>query len=234
MKVDIDDIVLCTVKKIEGATVFLEIDGDGEGSMIFSEVSPGRIRNIRDFVTVGKKVVCKVLRINGKHIELSLRRVTSKEKEFVLEAKKKEKILESILKTALKDKYEQVLEKIKEKYAPSEFLEDARKDPELLSEFVSKSEVEQLKKIMAEKKDKEKEVRKKIIITSSTDSGITQIKEALEEGEDKRTEIRYDGSSQFSIYSRAEDFKKANKQIDDALERIKRKAKSLHLHLEIK
>ena len=88
-----DDIILCIVKRIEGTTVFLDIEDNGnliQGTMIFSEVSPGRIRNIREYVVPNKKVVCKILRIRDGHPELSLRRVTAKEREFILEIYKKE------------------------------------------------------------------------------------------------------------------------------------------------
>jgi translation initiation factor 2 subunit 1 len=35
-----------------------------QGLIHISEVSPGRIRNIRDFVKEGKMVVCKVIKID--------------------------------------------------------------------------------------------------------------------------------------------------------------------------
>ena len=41
-----DGIFLCTVKRIEGTTVFLDIEANGaavQGAMIFAEVSAGRI-----------------------------------------------------------------------------------------------------------------------------------------------------------------------------------------------
>ena len=38
----------------------LEIEDDGVGSMVLSEVSAGRIRNLRNYVSPGKIVVCKV------------------------------------------------------------------------------------------------------------------------------------------------------------------------------
>ena len=59
------DLVLCTVTSVQFHSVFVDMDEYGKGGMIhISEVSPGRIRNIRDFVKEGKKIVCKVLRIN--------------------------------------------------------------------------------------------------------------------------------------------------------------------------
>ena len=51
------DVVLCTVTKIEGTSVFVNIEGDGEGSIIVSEIAPGRIRNLRDYVLPNKKIV---------------------------------------------------------------------------------------------------------------------------------------------------------------------------------
>ena len=54
-----DDIVLCTVKRIEKTIVFLDVQENShtiEGTMIFSEVSAGRIRNIRDYIVPNKKL----------------------------------------------------------------------------------------------------------------------------------------------------------------------------------
>ena len=74
-----DELVMCTVTQVQFHSVFVTLDEYDKGGMIhISEVSPGRIRNIRDFVREGKKIVCKVLRVNEEkgHIDLSLRRVT--------------------------------------------------------------------------------------------------------------------------------------------------------------
>jgi len=62
------DNVLCTVEKIVGTTVFVKIeDNGGGGSIIVSEIAPGRIRNLRDYVVPNKKIVCKVLRMEREH-----------------------------------------------------------------------------------------------------------------------------------------------------------------------
>src|SRR3989344_5311406 len=87
-----DESALCTVTRIESAAVFVNIDEyNQEGTITLSEISPGRIRNIREFVSVGKKIVCKVLRKNNDRIELSLRRVSAKERDSILEHYKKER-----------------------------------------------------------------------------------------------------------------------------------------------
>ena len=78
-----------------------------------SEVSPGRIRNLRDFVSVGRQIVCKVLRIDRErgHIDLSLRRVNSTERVAKLDQLKQELKAESLV-TNLAKKLKKPVEKL--------------------------------------------------------------------------------------------------------------------------
>jgi len=183
-----DDIVLCTVRRIEGTSVFLDIEGNGQGTMIFSEVSPGRIRNIRDFVFPNKKIVCKILRIRNNHPELSFRRVTTKEKEEVLERDKKEKALINMIKPVLKEKIPEVLQKIKEKYDLADFLDEARENPGIIKKFFTPKQTKELTKIFTEKKEKEKEVKRTITLKTNAESGLSEIKKTLSTNKAK---IRY-------------------------------------------
>ncbi|NCO11292.1 hypothetical protein CO038_03170 [Candidatus Pacearchaeota archaeon CG_4_9_14_0_2_um_filter_39_13] len=228
-----DDIVLCTVKRIEGTTVFLEMDDYPgiQAAMIFAEVSAGRIRNIRDFVSPGKKIVCKILRIKGNSIELSLRRVTGKEREQLMDRYKKEKQFQSMLKPVLKEKTLEVYRKIREDYDIAEFIEEARENPKIIENFMTKSEAEQLSKILLEKKEKAKEVISTITIKSTDPDGINRIKDILKTS---KAEIRYKGSSQFAIGVKTPDFKTANHIMDSVLAEIKEKAKKLNVKIEIK
>jgi translation initiation factor 2 alpha subunit (eIF-2alpha) len=57
MDLDVGEIVMCTVDRIVGTIVFVKIDGNGEGSIILSEIAPGRIRNLRDNVVPKKRIV---------------------------------------------------------------------------------------------------------------------------------------------------------------------------------
>lgn len=100
------DLVLCTVKKILFHSVFVSIDEykELEGMVHISEVAPGRIRNLRDYIRENKQIVCKVLRIDRQkgHIDLSLRRVNpsarSKKLNEYKQEEKAEKILEQVAK----------------------------------------------------------------------------------------------------------------------------------------
>jgi len=146
MEIAEGSLVLCTVKKIEKTTIFLEIEGNGEGSMHLSEVAAGRIRNLRDYVFPNKKIVCKVLAIEPGNIQLSLRRVTAKERESVLEHSKKEKRFISMLKVVLPNP-EELIRKIRENHDLVDFLEEAHDSPAILEKFFTKNESEKLIKI---------------------------------------------------------------------------------------
>ncbi len=231
MKYKEDDIVLCTVKNVEGTTVFLELEEGGLGNMTLSEVAPGRIRNIREFIAPNKKVVCKVLRVHGNHVELSLRRVTAKEREAALEHHKKERTFVAMLKPILKEKLEETLGKIKEKYELAELMDLARENPKVMEKFVNKEDMIILEKIFAEKKEKEKEVKKTIFIKSMSESGLQDIQNVLST---KEAHIHYLGSSRFSISVKNADFKKANTQLDALIKTMAEKAKKLKIEFEIK
>jgi len=224
-----DDVVMCTIKSIEGATVFVELKDGTKGSIVMSEVAAGRIRNIRDYIIIGKTVFCKILKVSKDHLELSLRRVTGTEKEEMKDRHEKERNLFNMLKVSVK-KYEEVLNKIKESYDAKDFLEEARANPSLVEKFIPKAEVVAFTKILLEKKEKDKEVKTKITIKSISPSGIKDIKSVLEET--KNVEISYLGSSKFSISAKGKDFKEANQKIQNAIDKIKSKVKEKKLIFE--
>ena len=74
------NLVLCTVKKVTNTITFVELSDGEEGTIVSSEIAPGRIKLMRQYVVPNKKIVCKILEISGDRISLSLRRVNSKER----------------------------------------------------------------------------------------------------------------------------------------------------------
>src|SRR3989344_419680 len=103
-KLEEGNLVLCSVTKIIGTTVFIHLDEYNiDGTLSFPEVAPGRIRNIRDYAFPGKKIVCKVLKIHPQSVEVSLRRVKVNE---IKESEDLVDFLESAKETPSKlDKY---------------------------------------------------------------------------------------------------------------------------------
>ena len=189
-----NELVLCTIKKILPHSIFVDLDEyeDKEGYIHISEIAPGRIRNIRDHVREGRKIVCKVLSINREkgHIDLSLRRVSEQAKlnklvEFKQE-EKAEKILEKIAKktnSSLEDVYNKIIDKAVEKYGLIyNFLQDtslngdeAFKGFQLPKEF-SEAILEVAKDSI---KQQEVSISYTLSLSSQEPNGITIIKKSL-------------------------------------------------------
>ena len=80
---EVGDLVITTIKTIMDYGAYANLDEyNRRGFLHISEISSARIRNIRDFVRENQKLVLKVLRVDTEkgHIDLSLRRVTKRER----------------------------------------------------------------------------------------------------------------------------------------------------------
>ncbi|MEK6933790.1 MAG: hypothetical protein AABW75_02855 [Nanoarchaeota archaeon] len=229
MEIKEQDLVMCKVKNIEGTTIFLKIEENGDGSMVMSEVAAGRIRNIREYIAPNKLIVCKVIKNTPGNIQLSLRRVTAKERKQVQDQYKKERTFQSMLKTNIENS-EEIIKKIKEKFLIANFIEEVKLNPKLLEEYFSKEQSKRVLILLAEKEEKEKIVKKIFILRSSTFS-INDIKDILSI---TNLDIRYLGSSKFSISAKAKDFKEAEHKLSSTLTEIESRAKNKKAIFEIK
>ena len=228
------DIVLCTVDRIVGTVVFVKIDENGEGGIIMSEIAPGRIRNLRDYVVPKKRIACKVLRISGDRIDLSLRRVTQKEQKEVLEQEKQEKSSRSILKTVLGESLAE--EKIKQIHQKGtllhEFLQQAKENPKKLDEIFEKEYSKKILEILNSQKQKKVEIKREISLTSNAENGINRIKKVLlEKG---KAQIKYLSGGRYSIQIEDIDLKKADNSLRNILQEIEKKAKQEGIQFAIR
>jgi len=219
-KLEEGQIVLCTVTKIVGTIVFVKIEEyNFEGTITFAEIFPGKIRNIRDFVFPGKKVVCKILRINPHVIELSLRRVKVNERNDFNDRFKREKSYAALFKTILGEaQANEAISKIKEKEISFfDLIESSKEKPELLAKYVSKENAEKIISILKEKKSKETVLTKKFSLSSKASNGIVAVKELIKETskniDSKTLEISYIAAGKFMIKIRTKDLKKGDSQI---------------------
>jgi len=219
------EIVLCTVDRIVGTVVFVKIDGNGEGGIIMSEIAPGRIRNLRDYVVPKKRIVCKVLRVSGDRIDLSLRRVTPKEQKEVLEQESQEKSSKSILRTILGESLaEEKIKKIKEKETSlHEFLQQSKESPKKLDEFFDKEHSKKILEILSSQKQKKVEVKKIISLTSNVENGVEKIREVF--SKKGKSEIKYLSGGKYSIQIQDTDLKKASNSLKILLQEIEKRAK---------
>jgi len=227
------ELVLCTVTSVQYHSVFVDIDEYGKSGLIhISEVSPGRIRNIRDFVKEGKKVVCKVLRINQEkgYIDLSLRRVNESEKRRKINEIKKEQNAEKVIEIAAgkigiktEELYKEVSEKITGYGSLHAFFEQAAKDESVLESLaIDKKRLKIIGDTVKQRiKPTEVEIAGKLKITTYAPNGIAIIKESLKKAGDAsngRISIIYLGSGLYRFMVKADEYKEAEKLLKNATE----------------
>ncbi len=140
------DLVIATIQNVTDYGAYAKLDEyDKQGLLHISEISSSWVRNIRDFVRENQKMVLKVLRIDAEkgHIDLSLRRVTKREKIEKTMSHKKERKAETLLRSVAEKtgkSVEQVSEEagalLEKEYGLYEGFEKAvREGPEALTKI---------------------------------------------------------------------------------------------------
>jgi translation initiation factor 2 subunit 1 len=135
---EVGDLVIATIETVTDYGAYAKLDEyNKRGLLHVSEISSSWIRNIRDFVREGQKMVLKVLRVYTEkgHIDLSLRRVTKREKIEKIKSWKKDRKAEALLREVAEKvglPNEEVYEKagilIEEKYGLYEGFEKVVKE----------------------------------------------------------------------------------------------------------
>tara|TARA_Y100000310_G_scaffold11797_1_gene12296 strand:+ start:1780 stop:2478 length:699 start_codon:yes stop_codon:yes gene_type:complete len=229
MKYEEGDLVICKVTNIVKTTIFVETLNGTKGSMVLSEVAPGRIRNLRAYVVPNKIIVCKILEIKGEHLFLSLRRVKDQDRKNLMNQYKKERTHESIIKKLLGAKAEEVLKKITENQTLNEFLDSAKEDLNILKNHFTEIEAETVTKLLEEKKEKEKEIKREFKLTCKESNGILTIKALLKNHEG----ITYLGNSKFLIRKKSTDLKKTDNEIRDIFDSLEKSARKEKCDFEV-
>ncbi len=230
-----NELVLCTVTNIHYHSVFVNIDEyDKQGMIHISEISPGRIRNIRDFVKEGKKVVCTVLRIHHDkgHIDLSLRRVNEAQRRTknnqIKQEMLAEKIVENVAKQLKEDTeklYHKITDEVFKKYHTlfSAFEDVALREGNLEKMGIDKKLAEQLTELIKLRiKPSEVKICGDFSLSSYEPNGVEIIKEAVKKG--KKTSnaltIKYKGAGTYHLEITAGEYKDAEKILDKVLKTV--------------
>jgi len=229
------ELVFCTVTKIQYHAISVQLDEyDRPGLIPISEVSPGRIRNIRDFVEEGKKVVCKVIRTDQSrgHIDLSLRRVNDSQRrsrsDAIKQEQKAEKIIEFFsekLKRPAIEIYKEVAPEIMKQYGwlYLAFEDVVEKNASLEKIGINKELAQQLEALVHDKiKPKKVEIIEKVTIKTYNDNGLALIKQSFAKAKEVDSSIQagYLGGGSYRILITAKDYKKAEsvlKEIQDKM-----------------
>jgi translation initiation factor 2 subunit 1 len=230
-----NEIVLCQVTKIYPNSVFVNLLEYRDSGMVhISEVSPGRIRNLRDYVSVGKQIVCKIIKIDKErgHIDLSLRRVNSNQRKEKLEEIKQELKAESILKSVSKrikipvlDIYKKVSIPIFKEYVYiyDAFRDVADGDTSLEKLGVSNDIAKELNEIILDKFKPEKiSIQGKLEIKTYDSLGVEKIKKTLEsiENVSETISLHYLGGGRYRIIIEDLDYLPAEKDLKKVQEII--------------
>jgi translation initiation factor 2 alpha subunit (eIF-2alpha) len=232
MEIEQGDVLLCTVDRISGTTVFVHIEElNKEGSIVLSEIAPGRIRNLRNYVVPKKTIVCKVLKISGENIQLSLRRVNQEEQKKVMEQYKLTRSYSNIFKTILKEKTKEIIEKIKQKQSLYNFVEEIKNDPKGLEILVGKENSKKILEILKIQKQKTAILKKTIELHSTNPKGLELIKKILKNNE---SEIKYISAGKYSIRVEADNIKKADQKIQEIASKISPLAKENSFEFKLK
>lgn len=222
------EIVFCTVTKIQYHAVTVQLDEyDKQGLIPISEVSPGRIRNIRDFVEEGKKVVCKVIKVDPDRgqIDVSLRRANESQKRSKADAIKQEQKAEKILQS-LAEKLKKPAEEIYKAVAPHVMrhypwiylaFDDLIENNKSLEDYgIEKGLAKELEAIVREKiKPKQVQIIEKVTLKTFNENGLQVVKDCFAKAKDvdHDVQIAYMGGGLYRLLVTEKDFKKAESVI---------------------
>jgi len=219
-----EDIVLCKVKKVENTVVFVTLPNGKEGTIISSEIAPGRIKHMRHYVVPNKQIVCKILEISGNNIHLSLRRVASKERKEVMQNYKQDQSIKAALKQILQDNLEETIERIlKDFESLTDFAKKAREDKNILNKYIQKTKQKAVEKII-NKKRKSQQLKQNICIKCLERDGVKRLKKIFSI-KNKNAVVSYVSAGNFQIKLIVEDFKTGKKEMEDIIEEIEKKSK---------
>ena len=237
------EFVVATVKSIHPYGAFLKLDEypGKEGFMHISEVASTWVKNIRDFVKEGQKVVAKVIRVDPSkgHIDLSLKRVNQQQRKAKLQEYKRAQKAENLLKMAaekigkdFETAWREVWVPLEEEYGEvyAAFEDAAQNGMDVLKGLISDEWIEALRPIIeAYVEIPTVTIDAEFEITVPKPNGIEIIKEALIKARDRvnkekdiEVKFTYQGAPRYRIDITAPDYYKAEEVLEDIAEEILR------------
>jgi translation initiation factor 2 subunit 1 len=204
------DLVIATIESVMDYGAYANLDEyHRRGFLHISEISSARIRNVRDFVREKQKMVLKVVRVDTEkgHIDLSLRRLTKRERIEKIKSWKKDRKGEALL-SAVAEKVglpkDEVYQKagliLEEKYGLYEGFERVVKDgPEILTKLGIPEDLTKAIAEVAQERISIKlvKVRGVVEVRCMKPNGVKCIQEAFVAA--KKAQKAKDGNIEFSV-----------------------------------
>ncbi|RLI73765.1 translation initiation factor IF-2 subunit alpha [Archaeoglobales archaeon] len=230
------EFVIGTVTRVLDFGAFVSLDEyeNKEGMVHISEVAPGWIKDIRDHVKKGQKVVCKVLNTNPKrgHIDLSIKDVNERQRREKLQEWKSELKAFKWLEIAGEkanvgfNELVKIGKKLMKEYDSvySAFEDASFEGYKVLEPIVGEKLAKAITEIAQENiKPHKVEVRGYFELKSYSPDGVEKIKKALMEAYKVKNgvemKIEYIGAPKYRIIIEAEDYKTA----ENALKKVSAK-----------
>ena len=222
------DLVIATIETVADYGAYAKLDEHNKrGLLHVSEISSSWIRNIRDFVRENQKMVLKVLRVDQEkgHVDLSLRRVTKRERIEKIKSWKKERKAEALLRGVAEkvglpaeDIYQKAGALLEEKYGLYEGFEKLVKDgPEVLTKLGVPEDVATAFAQVAEERIRVKmvKIRGTIEVRCMKPNGVKCIQDAFvaakkaEKTRDSKIEFQVIAAPKYSVEVAADNWKRA-------------------------
>jgi translation initiation factor 2 subunit 1 len=231
-----DELVICRITKLHPNSAFaILVEYDKTGMIHVSEVAKRWVRDIREFVKENQYVVCRVMKVEGDHIFLSIKRVAKEQANSKLNEFKRERKAEKMLELAGKEldldlnkSYEDVGYKLQDEFGSLfKAFEFAMNDPELLkSKGIPDKWVKVLSDIAAKNYvEKEYHVKASLKLVSYQPDGIKVIRNALSEAESSGLEVKYISAPKYLITGKGKKHKQVEAKVNKAAENVVKKIK---------
>jgi translation initiation factor 2 subunit 1 len=233
------DLVIATIESVMDYGAYANLDEyNRRGFLHISEISSARIRNVRDFVRENQKMVLKVLRVDVEkgHIDLSLRRVTKRERIEKIKCWKKDRKGEALLHAVaekaglpIHEVYQKVGVILEEKYGLYEGFEKVVKEgvevltmldiPEDLAKVIAQVAEERIRIKMVK-------VRGVLEVRCMKPNGVKCIQDAFigaresHEAKDAKIEFSIIAAPRYSVEVSADNWKRAEELLEKVSESV--------------
>jgi translation initiation factor 2 subunit 1 len=233
------ELVIASIESVMDYGAYANLDEyKKRGFLHISEISSARIRNIRDFIREKQKMVLKVIHVNPEkgHIDLSLRRVTKRERIEKIKAWKKERKGEVLLRAVaekvglpVEETYQKAGLILEEKDGLYEGFEKALKDgPEALTKLGIPEDIAKAFAEIANERINIKmvKVRGVLEIRCMKPNGVKCIQQAFAETKKSvkakyaKIEFHVIAAPKYSVEVSADNWKHAEELIDKASQSV--------------
>jgi translation initiation factor 2 subunit 1 len=233
------DLVIASIESVMDYGAYANLDEyNRRGFLHISEISSARIRNIRDFVRENQKMVLKVLRVDVEkgHIDLSLRRVTKRERIEKIKSWKKDRKGDALLHAVaekvglpIHEVYQTAGILLEEKYGLYEGFEKVVKEgTEVLTKLGIPEDLAKVIAQVAEERIKIKmvKVRGVLEVRCVKPNGVKCIKDAFtgakqsQEVKDAKIEFCVIAAPKYSVEVSADNWKHAEEVLEKVSESV--------------